>query len=678
MGGRLWATARLHCLTVRRHLPLLLILAAQQTLLWLVLLSNNPETTVTWDCVAGAMGYEALRGWSFTALDSFDGVLGGMFVASLLGLPFFSLFGVTGLTVKATSALLIAALTVLTWCTWSRFSSRPHAVFACTAVALVPPVVFISSLMMGQWHFTELIFESLAIFLLLRMLFESAGQDSFSVRGVLGLGVVLGLALFNCFASLVFFPVFLGLLWAMGKDRLRWLHGLSLVVGLVAASSPGWWKLVGHHPYGIEAAIRPSIPPQATNSRFELGQLVEMFPGGGFTSAMHFDTAFGGEPLYGLSWFLAVLVTAGLFLGWLGMCLRTAPSLRAVLVALLPGRPAASSGSISPALLPPAMAGLYGLAYILSDLRLRPLDWWLSNPRDHGHTALVPWIVWMSLSGALLLGSFIQEWRGQPCAAGEWQMPSWLSRAGAMALAFAIVLSVQLPSLVGIAAMRIEPSPDLSAGAIYRGHCWDAFGFYMAPHLHLDAGRINDACARYGDVGRVECYRGGAWAMGFLETSRQVGSTLRGGPSPLARGGNGGSAASCVGLPELWRGECLRGVGWALASGGAGDVSAARSMAEDCDLLVVEADRRACWLGVGFPIGDHLNSTPPRLRRRVLDLPEERRQWVVEGAGAQVGRTYGTRAAMQMICEAWGPEYAESCMRGAEQSLSFRSRSLKR
>jgi len=96
-------------------------------------------------------------------------------------------------------------------------------------------------------------------------------------------------------------------------------------------------------------------------------------------------------------------------------------------------------------------------------------------------------------------------------------------------------------------------------------------------------------------------------------------------------------------------------------------------MAEDCDLLLQEADRHSCWLGVGFPIGDHLNSTPPRFRRRLQELPEQRRQWVVEGAGAQVGRTYGTRAAMKHICASWGEDYAESCMRGAEHSLSFRS-----
>ena len=279
----------------------------------------------------------------------------------------------------------------------------------------------------------------------------------------------------------------------------------------------------------------------------------------------------------------------------------------------------------------------------------------------------------MAVSGALLLGSLFRESRQGSCVPGEWSRPSRLPRAGLLALAGVLVLAVQIPSLMAMSAMHRHVPSELQAKGLFRGHCWDAFGFYMAPHLHLESGRISDACARFGEVGKVECYRGGAWAIGFLETSRQVGSTLRGGPSPLDSSANNGSAGACFDLPDLWRSECLRGVGWALASGGAGDVSAARSMAEDCDLLIEESDRHSCWLGVGFPIGDHLNSTPPRLRRRLQDLPEQRRQWVVEGAGAQVGRTYGTRASMKQICASWGEDYAESCMRGAEHSLSFRS-----
>jgi hypothetical protein len=658
---------------VRRYLPLIALLAVQQTLVWMVLLSHNPETTVTWDCVAGAMGYEALRGWSFSPLDSFDGVLGGMFVASLLGLPLFAAFGVTGLTVKATSALLIAALTTVTWLTWSRFASPLQAVLTTLAVMFVPPVVFISSFMMGQWHFTELIFESLAVWLVLRLVFVDRAGKPLSVGAVVGFGALLGLALFNCFASLVFFPVLLGLLWSLGKSHLRRFHMLGLGFGLIAASSPGWWKLLGHNPYGIDGAVRATVPPQATHSRFELSQLIDMFPGGGFAAALHFDTAFGGAPFSVLTWGLALSVTVGLFLGWIGMLVRAVPSLRALLAGLLPGRPPASVKSVSPAVIPPLMAGIYGCAYLLSELRLRPLDWWLSNPRDHGHTALLPWIVWMAVSGALLLGSLFRESRQGSCVPGEWSRPSRLPRAGLLALAGVLVLAVQIPSLMAMSAMHRHVPSELQAKGLFRGHCWDAFGFYMAPHLHLESGRISDACARFGEVGKVECYRGGAWAIGFLETSRQVGSTLRGGPSPLDSSANNGSAGACFDLPDLWRSECLRGVGWALASGGAGDVSAARSMAEDCDLLIEESDRHSCWLGVGFPIGDHLNSTPPRLRRRLQDLPEQRRQWVVEGAGAQVGRTYGTRASMKQICASWGEDYAESCMRGAEHSLSFRS-----
>ena len=666
---------RLDWRAVRRYLPLLILVAVQQGFLWMVFLSQNPEATVTWDCVAGAMGYDALRGWSFSPIDSFDGVLGGMFVASLVGLPMFAVLGVTGLTVKATSALLIAALTIITWLTWTRFSGGLHGVLAAVAVILVPPLVFISSLMMGQWHFTELIFEGLAALVLFRLVFSGRPDQPLPVSGLLGLGLVLGLALFNCFASLVFFPAFLGLLWAAGKNRLGPLHGAALVGGLLAASSPGWWKLLGHRPYGIEQAARASIPPQARHSPFHLSELFDMIPGGGFAGAMHFDTAFGGEALGGLAWALSVAVTVGLFVGWLGMLVRVSPSIVRTVRSLIPRMPCASPGRLSPAALPPVMAGLYGLAYLLSELRLEHLDWWLSNPRDHGHTALVPWVVWMAISGALLLGSLVSEWRGDGCPEGERSTPGWMPRAGVVAVAAVLVASVQLPSVVGIAAMRAEVAPQARASEFYRGHCWDVFGFYMAPHLQLDPDQISEGCDRYGEVGRVECYRGGAWAMGFLMTSGQIDAAVRGGVSPLS-GADGGGAALCLDRPALWRAECLRGVGWALSSGGAGDVSADESIAHECDQLSSADDRRACWLGVGFPIGDHLNSTPPRLRRRLLDFPEDRRQWVVEGAGGQVGRSYGSRAAMARVCATWGVEYEESCMRGAEHSLWFRASSV--
>jgi hypothetical protein len=252
-----------------------------------------------------------------------------------------------------------------------------------------------------------------------------------------------------------------------------------------------------------------------------------------------------------------------------------------------------------------------------------------------------------------------------------------MPRAGLAVAAAVLVLAVQLPSMVGIAAMRAESTSQASVTDFYRGHCWDVFGFYMAPHLQLDPDQISEACDRYGAVGRVECYRGGAWAMGFLMTSGQIDAAARGGASPLSDA-DGGGAALCLDMPALWRAECLRGVGWALSSGGAGDVSADESIAQECDQLTSVDDQRACWLGVGFPIGDHLNSTPPRLRRRLLDFPEDRRQWVVEGAGGQVGRSYESREAMAWICATWGAEYEKSCMRGAEHSLWFRASSVAR
>ncbi len=649
------------------------MLGVQQALLWAVLRGHNPETTVTFDCVSGAMGYEALRGWSFSPFDSYDGVLGGMFVASLVGLPLFAVFGVTGLSVKLVSALLSALLTIATWWLWSRHRSMLDGVLAAAAVVLVPPLVFISSLMMGHWHFTELLFETLCVLFLYHLVFTRPADTAPSGALLAGFGLLLGLALFNCFASVVFFPAFLLFLWAALKERLRPGHGLLLGAGLLVASSPLWWKLFVHVPYGVEQSIRPGIPPQVTHSRFHWDEIRDMFAGGGFSGAMHFDTAFGGNPPNSVLLGLAALVTAGLFLGWLLMMVRVAPSVRLLLVALLPGRPALDRSRISAAAMPPVMAGLYGLAYILSGLHLRRLPWWLSNPRDHAHLALVPWVVLMAVCGALLVASLVRESRSGAAPAGELPLPGWLSSKEAIVVSAALVLAVQLPSAVGIAAMVQSPLPGVAVGDTYRGHCWDVFGFYMAPYLSHDIGRVSESCDRFGEVGRVECYRGGAWALGFFSTSRALLAGEHGDSGPLGVDRAGGSAAVCLSLPVPWRQECLRGVGWALRTGGTGDVSDVKVRSADCDILVEEEDRRACWWGVGFPLGDHLASTPARLRQSLRNIPAKRQQWMVEGAGAQVGRTYGSLSVMEAICSSWGEEYKDSCLEGVNNSLSFRS-----
>jgi hypothetical protein len=126
-----------------------------------------------------------------------------------------------------------------------------------------------------------------------------------------------------------------------------------------------------------------------------------------------------------------------------------------------------------------------------------------------------------------------------------------------------------------------------------------------------------------------------------------------------------------VGQP--WTDECLRGVGWGLRSDGEGDVATDDGSVLLCDALPEPARRRACWLGVGFPLGDHLGSSPQRLRRALQELPLERRDWIVEGAGALVGRNHQEPAAMRAICASWGPELAASCERGAADSLTWRT-----
>lgn len=647
---------------LRRHGPLLALLSLHQGLLLLILRRDPLVLADTWDCVVGAMAADTMKGFSFSVFDSWDGVIGGMELRAVLGLPLFAVFGVTPFAVRLAPVLLAAATGVLVYLVGCRIGGRLAGTLSAAAVLFPPPVGLIAQLAPGNYHSSEVFFEATALLWLLAALrAESEGRLRRPARFALLWGMWLGFSVFHCFATLIFLPALWLVAWACLRHRVRpgglALHGLGLLLG----SLPIWWKVAAHVPYGVAGAVRVAAPKEATSASFDPRELVEMIPGGGFAQALHFDTALGawqGSPLASA---LAWLCTCVLFAGWLALALWTLPSIGRVLAGALPGRRADVS-RLDLAVLPALMSAFFLLGFVLSDMRLERLPWYLSNPREHDHVGIVPWISWMAVGLGLLVAALVRAHRGTARLPGG-RLRVHAATAAAL-LASAATAALVLAALGGALAVAAGPSPG-SRGPYTRATCWDVPGFYMASYIGKDPAQVDAGCRRLGQDAWLECRRGAAWAVGYgaagSALTREVGTW---GPDDLV--------GDCRALGEPWTEECMRGVGWALRSGGGGDVAEDADMALLCDALDDPDERRACWLGVGFPIGDHLGSSPARLRRALDDLPADRRELIAEGAGALVGRGRRDAVAMRAICESWGADLAAACERGAAGGLAWR------
>ena len=619
------------------------------------MLTGNPEATVTWDCVAGSMAEDALRGWAFSPLDSFDGILGGMFLASLVGLPMFKALGVTGLTVKGLSVTLAGAIVFLTGVVWGRALGDRAGALAAAAVAFLPPVAFISSLMLGNWHFTEIGFEMSLCGVLLGAIWGSRSHKKLTPLWSASVGMLAGLAVFNCFATAVFLPVLYAIGWSTSRHRISWTSAAAHGVGLSAGALPLWSKVLLHKPYGLAGGGSVKVPDEATNVSLSFGKLWGLFDGA-FQQGLHFDTALSTPAGSVASGALAGLASVALLVGWLMLAARSYPSIVALAVGIMPGRRAVKA-DVSPVVVPVLLAAIFLGALLASDMNLRRLPWYLSNPRDHDHIVLIPWLAQLALCGALLADSLWREARTGVVRGGE--VPWGWSRGGSV-LGVLPVASVVLTGVLGLSAFA---SPDDGAKGTrdaFRGSCWDVKGFMMAPHVDLNVDAALALCTEYGAQESEECGRGVAWAVGFFGAERFM-DEERGEPH-----------AACAELKAPERSECLRGVGWGLSSAAGGDVSEGAELAGMCDGVWPEEDAQWCWRGVGFPVGDHLGSSPERLRRALEDFPPERRQDIAEGAGALVGRTYESEETMRALCAAWGEDIEESCWHGVQSSLRWR------
>lgn len=663
---------------LRRHLPLVVVLALHQVLFWAVVLSNNPQATVTFDCVTGTMGSEILKGFSFGVLDTYDGVLAGMFMAATFGTPVFAVFGLTGFSVKLAAALFSATTIASGFVFLDRAVGRLAATLGAATLAFAPPIHFLASVILGNWHYTEIVFDMLCALLLVRMLKAEPGQDA--APGRLGRfrawtvtpvgfavtwGIACGLALVNSFGSLIFLGGFWLTALAALRARVRIRHQLIFVGGILLGAAPFWWKVLFYSPYGqTTGAAKAPVPEEVTNISVDLGKISEMFLDGGFAYGLHFQDVLGTPAGSAAAGGLAVVATWALFGGWLGLLLKTAPSLGRILAGLVPGRPA-DSKRLSLAVLPAGMGLTYFVAFLLSDMNLELLPWYITNPRELGHAILTPWTMVLGLNAAVLAARLVGEARGGEVPVGELGIPA----IGKLPLVLAGTACLGWFALVGVNAYgmvrAIQPDgylPGLQSA--FRGACWDVHGFYMTPYLGLDIDRAHAACEAYGPDRAHECRRGATWALGYNTYDPYAEEDGR----PVAELGG-----PCMDLDSPWRAECMRGVGWSLQSAGAGGMTLMVDDTSACDSFSDSADQTACWHGVGFPLGDHLHTVTSRLMTALRDMPSDRRSDIAEGAALHIGRTYSSFRAMQRLCGQWDQDLEGACLSGVEASLAFRA-----
>ncbi|MCO4771116.1 MAG: hypothetical protein KDA24_13865 [Deltaproteobacteria bacterium] len=648
----------------RPPLSLLLVVAAHQLGFWAVVLSNNPQATVTFDCVSGAMSQDILAGFAYSPFDTYDGVLGGMFVSALVGAPVFALLGGTGFAVKLVAGLWSLLTVLLGWWFLDRAFGRITAVVGGLTLALPMPTTFLASTIMGNWHYTELAFEFAVAGVLSALIWRPSGGGR---GGAFAFGLLSGVAIFNCFGTLIFFGAFWLLGYALLRHRWGAWGGAVYGAGTLLGSSPLWLKVLLHRPYGVAIADEggTKVPAELLAAGINPRKLAELVFDNGFSWGLHFQDVLGHPPGTVFSMTLASGVTFGLFGGWLLLMVRVAPSLRALLGGLLPSSAPLDSGTVSPAVVPALMGAFYGLAWLLSDMNVAVLPWYLSNVRELGHATLIPWATVMGLSGAVLLGSLLTERSGER-PRGERALPGptvWVAGVGV-----AWVIGAGAIGVIG--AIDDEAQPGLRS--VVRGVCHDVHGVYMGPHIvgpsavgdqgqPLDAAQAPERaaifCAPYG--AGAECVRGVLWSLGFAQMNMEEGSV--------------DPANDCLGLDAPWRAECLRGLGWALQSSGEGGLVAAAPETALCADLPEAIDRAACWRGVGFPLGDHLHNQPTRLMRALRDFPEEVQADIARGAATHIGRTYSAWSYMTGLCDAWDGDLQAVCVAGLEDSMAYRA-----
>jgi hypothetical protein len=591
---------------LNRRLAALLALHGAWT--WAMFGSGSAWATTPLECQTGGMAALLRAGSPWSVADLWHGAMGAHFLVALLSVPLHAVMD-PAVANQVLAWAGAAGLVAIVWTLLERHLGWEAALCGAAAVAFGPPVLARAAWSLGDWHWSQMLFDFGALALALH-----------ARRRWALLGAVTGLGLANSLGSLPY----LALAWAVaawrGLDR-----GAAVGAGLAAVLAwPAWWKLLVHRPFGLPPT------PDRTASRlssfgFEPDKLLDLL-GPPFAQALHLPA--GGAWLWMAAvWGGALVLAAAVIRGLrppIGARLRwrRAPSLPAMLLVWL---------------------GVFVAAYVVLRVRLLvgPEDF--SNARSTTHRLLPPLVA--SLAVAAGAG-----WGG-------------LARRRRAFLAVGL-----LPALLGAGAQIAL----LGDGSLrdFRGVCFEPLGYYAGQTIPDPAAALA-ACDEL-PVGAPGCRVGAAWGVGFGAAASANDRFLRDrrGRSVLTMGAEADSAAVCRTLPADLRGGCLRGFGW---HGGAFNWVARGWPVQACAQLRTDEERRGCWAGVGFPLGDHLGPTPERIGRVLLRADPAVRPDIARGAGYAIGRTWGRPGRALRLCDRIG-EHADACRRGVEEAFAERQR----
>jgi hypothetical protein len=671
-----WATAKRRALrrAALHHRGLLVLLGLHALLFAGVVLRASPWATLSLDCVAGTVAHTILGEPAWGPWNVVDGAIGGQVVAGVAALPAYALLGTgNGLVGKLAAWLVSAGLLLLVYGVACRAAGRPAGTLAVAGVAFAPPVVFHTSLIYGNWHWTGLLFDFGAVLLALRIGWpRPPGPDGDPVNPASGwrghaalaaLGLICGLALFNSPRSLPFVGV-AALIAAIGLGPRRLLVRLPAGLGGAALGLAPLLLRLGEQASGGAGGKGDVVYGRLLQFRPQPDKLGDLF-------WPELPTTLHLQELLGFGGLVDGLAVAWVACLWFG-CGIAAVGVAVAAVRRTPGR---GGGTLALAA-PVAFCALFAAAYVVLETRIELLPDALTDIRHHSHRLLSSLLVGMAVGAA---GGWILLWRALD------RIDAGGLRGGLRTL---VVVLALLPAGVGLASqiamVAQAPGPGLEGLTAFRGACFDVPGFFASDEM--DELGLQVRCKELStEQRRRDCRAGAAWGSGFGAVRLQA--TRRAYPSDRFRpdghlcervppdqrerclGWGHGELPGlgpdvetvCAQLGEHERPLCFLGAGWFASQVAWGGPD---WPLEACDELRSPADRDACWGGPGFQAADHLASTPDRLRALLLTTPRARQPAVAAGAGYLLGRTWASESVAASTCAQLGDPLVQGCLRG--------------
>jgi hypothetical protein len=655
-----------------QHRGFLLVLLGY-TVMWCSVVGRaSPWATVSLDCVVGTVAEVVLSEPAWSPWHVVDGPLGAQLLSGLLALPAYAVAGSSGLVGKLGALLLSLALFCIVYALALRAAGRMAALLAVVGIAFVPPAVFHPSLIFGNWHWSQLLFDYGTVLLAVRIGWPPGRRGG--ARGqllLLLLGVLSGVGIHNSPQSIPFVAT-AWLVVLAGRGPRGFLVGLpASTAGAVLGLAPLLWRVFAFEPLG-SGALRPQkdvVWGRLFQFRPEWDKFADLvYPE--LPATLHLPESVP---------YLSPGLSRGLETAWVLCCWAGCAFALVALVRRFRARERGDGPALVSLAAPLLFVAAFVLAYVVLDTRIEILRPELSEHRQHSHRTLPPLFVALAVCAGM-------GW------AGVWQALHGASRPALRRLLRALVLTAALvPAGVGLLSQvsiaAAAPPFGLDSLTAWRSTCFDIPGHFAAGKTD-DPARLQALCGSLSTPERVDdCLTGAAWGIGFSQArlvgrlpfeahryrdpcqSPRIPPDLRGrcepwnppeGPVFDARLG-----LACDGLGEAGRAPCFVGAGWFASQMYWGTEDWPSDV---CDSLVDAEDNQACWAGVGFHAADHLGPTPDRLRRRLESVRSERHHDLGRGVGYTLGRTWSSERIARSFCADLGGQLEIGCGLGIAEA----------